>query len=222
VGSRNGDGCDSMTLGCQPFRSQPALTQSSVMDGEVVGALIALGGAAIGAVGGYLGGWAQAKGTIDGIKLQLAGQRKDALWQAKRDAYAILVQQFNVLRIRIGHVAGMFGLEEVEAVRLARTAGHGTREEELAQLSQAGKECWLAECTFRLSVTPPEAEQAAQVRDALSEAQKALNVWCLARAGGPGDAEVLKANFDEAMATFRDSLDEFVQRAAALLDEHGG
>ncbi|MGW0838874.1 hypothetical protein ACWD26_01680 [Streptomyces sp. NPDC002787] len=59
-------------------------------------------GTTIGAIGGYLAGRAQGKATVEGVKLQLSGQREDALWQAEVDAFAALVDGFNEGRMQIG------------------------------------------------------------------------------------------------------------------------
>ncbi|MFH0243608.1 hypothetical protein ACGRHY_14540 [Streptomyces sp. HK10] len=178
------------------------------MDPTITGAWIALGGAALGGLGGYLAGRAQAKGTVDGVKLQLLGQREDALWQAERDAYARLYSQFNQARIEIGHLIGLYELDRGAARALA-TAGTGSREEALATLQSTIKECWYQECLLKLSAPSEHARIAAGVRDELSNVMNVLHPWCATRAAGRGEADSLKTELDQRMAAFREALDRF-------------
>ncbi|MYS34916.1 hypothetical protein K388_01915 [Streptomyces sp. KhCrAH-43] len=173
-----------------------------------IGAVSALAGAAI----GYFAGRLQAKATLDGVKIQLAGQRNEAIWQAKVDAYAAVVAEFNQVRMLAANFVALLDADRREG-RLLREFGYGTPEEAMGTLTEQVKACVFQENVLRLRVSASEADAVTNVRTALSELMSALGPWAVARTGGPGNASALKREVDQRMATFRDMLDSFVADA---------
>ncbi|MFF2302757.1 hypothetical protein ACFVVP_09675 [Streptomyces sp. NPDC058128] len=74
------------------------------------------------------------------MKLQLSGQREDALWQSEADAYAELVVQFNKTRMQVGNVSALFSATRSQAASMA-PYGFGTREEALKELMDLAATC---------------------------------------------------------------------------------
>lgn len=183
-------------------------------DAAVWAAGISVVGAAVGAVGGYLAGRAQGKATVDGVQLQLAGQRQDALWQAEVDAYAALVTQFNLARMQLGDAVALFEARGRD-LRHLEGLGRGTREESFAALLECVKECVSKENALRLRTAPAYADVATDVRRALLEVTSAVQHWCVTRTGGPGNGALLRREVDTQMDTFRSALDRLVEDAQA-------
>ncbi|MFJ4916071.1 hypothetical protein [Streptomyces sp. NPDC088726] len=170
-----------------------------------IGAVSALAGVAV----GYLAGRLQAKATVDGVKLQLAGQRNEAIWQAKVDAYAAVVAEFNQTRMLIAQFVALLDAGR-GAARHLREFGYGTREEAAGALTEGVKACVFQENVLRLRVSASEADAVTDVRIALSKVVDASWPWAVARAGGPGNAAELKREVDQRMDGFRNLLDAFV------------
>lgn len=66
--------------------------------GVVVGALA-------GALGGFFAGRAQAKATVDGVKLSVSGERTNALWEGRKSAYASFLAGIEEVRMKLVHLA---------------------------------------------------------------------------------------------------------------------
>ncbi|MER5537403.1 hypothetical protein [Streptomyces mirabilis] len=152
----------------------------------MLGAGISIVSAALGAIGGYAGGRAQARGTVEGVELQLAGQRADALWQIEVDACTLYIDRCNQALFKIGQVAAIGGLEANQAETLA-VYGIESRDEILGSLRSLQDECMLQEIALGLRLPPALAEGAKGVREALTSSTDALYRWCAARAGGTAD-----------------------------------
>jgi hypothetical protein len=148
----------------------------------IVSAAAGLIGAALGAVGGYLGGRAQARGTIEGVRLQLSGQRADALWQAEVDACAAFVDVCNRAMFKASQVVAIadFSPEQVERLRIY---GVSSRDQLLTDLTSLEDECILRRAALLLRVPSPLAEEAADVGTALAEAAQGIYRWCGALSG---------------------------------------
>ncbi|MFB8035888.1 hypothetical protein ACFC5Z_23655 [Streptomyces sp. NPDC056004] len=179
-------------------------------DAAVWGAGIGAVGALFGAVGGYLAGRAQAKAVERGVHLQLDGERETAIWQARVDAYAALVEALNTARMQIGQYVALLSMSRAEAGRL-NGFGYGTREEAAGAMTEAVKACVFQETVLRLRVPPEEAEAARNVNESLTQVVQVAMPWGIARTGGPGDAAALKAQVDQRMESFRNALDAFVE-----------
>lgn len=169
-------------------------------------------GATVAAVGGYLAGRAQGSALVEGVKLQLSGQREDAVWQAEVDAFAALVSEFNEARMQIGNVIAVFEASRRDRQRMA-PYGFGGREESVVALVECVKRCVSRENALRLRTSPSYADGATSVREALVEVTEAVQAWCIARASSRRSAGELRRAVDDRMDTFRSTLDAFVEDA---------
>ncbi|MEU0336375.1 hypothetical protein [Streptomyces sp. NPDC006193] len=182
-------------------------------DAAVWAAGIGVIGTAIGAIGGYLAGRAQGKATVDGVRLQLAGQREDAVWQAELDAFAAVIDQFNAARMQVATVVTQFEASRRDVRRLA-PYGVITREEAYAALMECVRELVARENALRLRTAPAYADAATALREQLVDLLDAARAYCVARARGRR-ARDLRRQFDEQMIAWRAGLDEFVEETQA-------
>ncbi|MFE1882653.1 hypothetical protein [Streptomyces diastatochromogenes] len=185
-------------------------------DAAVWGAGISAVSTVVGGFFGYLAGLAQGRATVDGVKLQLHGQREDAVWQAEVDAVAKLVDQFNFARMQVANTIVLIDAPTRDRQRL-QGLGYGTREEAFSTLTESGKACVSAENALRLRTAPAYADAATDVRKALAEVIEAVGAWAVARTGGPGNAAALRTAVDAKMDAFRSALDQFVEDSQARL-----
>ncbi|TKS96215.1 hypothetical protein [Streptomyces lasalocidi] len=168
-------------------------------------------GTSIGAFGGYFAGRAQGRATVDGVRLQLSGQREDAVWQAELDAFAALIDQFNAARMQIGTVVAKFEASRRELRRLSPHGG-GTREEAYAALMECVRELVVRENALRLRTARTYANAATAVRVQLLDVLEVLQAYCVARARGRR-AWSLHRQFTSQMAGYISDLDAFVRDA---------
>lgn len=182
-------------------------------DAAVWAAGIGVIGTAIGALGGYLAGRAQGRATVDGVKLQLLGQREDAVWQAEIDAYAAMIDSFNAARMQIANTFALFEAPRRDLSHMARF-GFGTREEAFAGVIECAKACVSRENALRLRTAPSYADMATEVRKELNKVVEALQAWCIA-VDRRRPAEQLKAQFNARMDSYRDALDCLVEDSQA-------
>jgi hypothetical protein len=148
----------------------------------VVGAAAGLVGAALGAISGYVGGRAQARGTVEGVQLQLSGQRAEALWQAEIDACAHFVDACNRALFKLGQLLAIAELDH-EQVQQLGIYGIGSRDQLLRELRDLQDVCTLREVELLLRMPSTEAESARAVGHALTLAADSMLRWCAARAG---------------------------------------
>lgn len=115
----------------------------------VVGTAAGLVSAALGAVCGYANGRAQARGTVEGVQLQLSGQRADVLWQAEVDACALFVDAGNRALFKLGQLLAVAELDAGQEQQL-NIFGIGSRDQLLRELRDIQDECQLREVALRL------------------------------------------------------------------------
>ncbi|MFF3377782.1 hypothetical protein ACFYXF_33105 [Streptomyces sp. NPDC002680] len=121
----------------------------------VVAASIGVPGALVGAFLGYRAGLAQAKATLKGVELQLAGERDFALWTGKRDAYSTFlaaVEDVSIALDRARSLAGLYLEAGIGAGRAATAAGQ--------ELRQKHKDLLFRQSALRLSVDGSRADDA--------------------------------------------------------------
>ncbi|MFF6825035.1 hypothetical protein [Streptomyces longwoodensis] len=182
-------------------------------DAAVWAAGIGVIGTTIGAIGGYLAGRAQGKATVDGVRLQLSGQREDAVWQAELDAFAALIEQFSEARMRVATVVTQFETSR-RVVRRLEPYGVGTREEGYLALMECVRVLVARENALALRTAPAYAAAARAVRVQLMDVLEALQAYCVAREHDRR-ARDLREQFDEQMAAWQEALNGFVEEAQA-------
>ncbi|MBD3931943.1 hypothetical protein IF129_10285 [Streptomyces chumphonensis] len=152
------------------------------------------------------------------MKLQLSGQREDALWQSLREAHAAYYAQLNQVRMDLGHVISLFEMSARQA-RSLTSAGFGTREEALGSLQASVRHCWYQQCLLRLSVPRDQSARAEEVNEALSAVMHAVHPWCAERSAGQRDTQETWARVQENMALFRSAIDQYADEAQQWLAE---
>ncbi|MEU2713873.1 hypothetical protein [Streptomyces sp. NPDC007205] len=174
----------------------------------VVAAAIGLVGAALGAVGGYVSGRAQARSTVQGVQLQLSGQRADALWQAELDACALFVDACNRALYKLGQVVAVSVLEADQAEQLS-VFGIGSRDELLRELRGIQDECALREVALRLRMPSAMAVSARGVGHALTTATDGVYRWSAARAINAENEQDRNRDAQAKVANYRQLLNQF-------------
>jgi hypothetical protein len=182
------------------------------MDSALLGAVISIASAAVGAVGGYVGGKAQARGTVDGVRLQLSAQRLDALWEREVEVCTLYVDQCNQALFRIGQVIAIGQLSSDQADSLS-VYGIGSRDEGLRNLRAAQDECMLREAALRILVPNDLAEHARAVGSSLTATAHALHWWCAARAVQAADQDEKWQVLETQLTNFRHTITQFTNLA---------
>ncbi|MEH0426617.1 hypothetical protein QBB34_09840 [Streptomyces stelliscabiei] len=185
-------------------------------DAAVWAAGISIIGASIGAVGGYFAGRAQGRATVQGVRLQLSGQREDALWQAEIDAFAALVDGFNEARMQIGKTLTLLDASSRE-LRYMAPHGFGSRDDAFVAMMHCVTRCVSLENALRLRTAVPYADAATEVRKALQAVTDAVGAYASARLdrGRRADRAALRQTAYERMDVYRAALDAFVRTAQA-------
>jgi hypothetical protein len=183
------------------------------MDAALLGAVISLASAAVGAAGGFVGGVAQARGTVQGVRLQLSTQRLDSLWEREVEACTRLLDQFNQALFRIGQViaVGQLTPSEVSAMSVY---GVSSRDEGLRNLRITQDECILRESALRILAPSEVSESARAVGNSLSLAATTLHLWCAAIAlGNTQEATEKRRDLDVRVTDFRGQIATFTSLA---------
>ncbi|MET7701357.1 hypothetical protein [Streptomyces sp. NPDC005485] len=175
------------------------------MDGDAWAGLV---GAVLGAIGGYVSGRAQARGTVEGVQLQLSGQRAEALWQAEIDACALFVDACNRALFKLGQVLAFGGLEPDQEAQLG-VYGIGPRDQLVRELREIQDECALREVALRLRMPSASAKSARAVGHALTAAADSMLRWCAARVGRTENEPDWRRDAAAKAAAYRQLLDQF-------------
>ncbi|MFD9616677.1 hypothetical protein ACFWB2_05200 [Streptomyces virginiae] len=140
---------------------------------------------------------AQVDAALAGVRAQLSGQRREAMWQVRREAYTSFLGQVEAVRIAVvdfGHLCD-------EAFAASRQSGRTIPDLDTPrdQLDEAYRNLWLRDSALRLSVDVEEAEEAEQVR--LLIVQAVQDVCELA------DVVHIRVRFRAAQGRFQTSVD---------------
>ncbi|MFE0414292.1 hypothetical protein ACWF8U_22500 [Streptomyces olivaceus] len=142
---------------CENLSMDPGVATVWAAGMAVAGTVL---GGAIGAVGGLLAGKAQARGTLDGVERQLAGERDFALWSARREAFASFLSTIEHLRVTFNHAVELAEAHYIEG-RNTVTQGRAAWE----SLEQQHKDLLRALATLRLSVESSDVDEAEALTD---------------------------------------------------------
>lgn len=149
--------------------------QDGPMDPTLLGALIGAGATALGSVIAWIGSRAQARAQLRATTLQFKGQRLDALFEARRVAYAEFLQAVERTRAAIAPVAGVVGVHGAEDLVQERREA----------LDVAMKEMLHQQSILRLSVTGDEAASAESLMEVVLGAISDLDAWRADSPRGP-------------------------------------
>lgn len=137
----------------------------------------------MGLVAGRNAGKAQAKGVLEGIERQLAGDREFALWSARREAFAAFLSTIEHLRVTFNHAVGLVEAHYVE--------GRDNASEERATkeaLLQQHNDLRLTLATLRLSVDSGDVDEAEVLTDLASQLITAYDDYVDSFSGGRFDS----------------------------------
>ncbi|MFE7361490.1 hypothetical protein [[Kitasatospora] papulosa] len=137
-------------------------------DAAVWAAAITGGIGALGAVCAYAAGKAQARGMVEGVKLQLRGERDSAVWLAKRDASAGFLTAVDLYLSSFIH-----GQLTVSAHCEQQGAAGDEAAGAVDAVKQRYKELMLARASLRLSVDGSDLDLA---EDLVDDAQQVLEL----------------------------------------------
>ncbi|MFD7110993.1 hypothetical protein ACFWAF_12440 [Streptomyces microflavus] len=133
-------------------------------DAAVWAAAITGGVGAIGAACAYAAGKAQARGVIEGVRLQLQGEREAAVWSSQRDAFAGFLTAIDLFQASVLHAQGVI---EQHFQQQTATGNEATSANEAAK--QRYRELLLARASMRLSVSGEDADTAEDLTELATE-----------------------------------------------------
>ncbi|MFE6817088.1 hypothetical protein [Streptomyces sp. NPDC057677] len=141
---------------------------AAVLAAAITG-LVGIGGA----FAAFAAGKAQARGVVEGVKLQLSGQRDHELWVDQRDAYASFLAGIDDIRTRINIVASAAVAECRDQV-----PPHGeTYNDAVSRLDGQLTSILGVLSKLRLSIDAAEAESADQLTMQARFAKNAVVTW---------------------------------------------
>ncbi|RKN07413.1 hypothetical protein [Streptomyces radicis] len=143
-----------------------------------VATLVGVGIATAGTVGagvlGFLAGRTQARSMLDGVRVQLAGQRQYAVWQARYDAYLAFLVAMDDVRRAIGDVRR---IEELRFRGSGSGQGLGEARRDLDGFIDALQ---LRRSTLGLTLDGAEVDRAERIQATAHHAVARLDAWLLA------------------------------------------
>lgn len=185
-----------------------------VVDPTLEGALIGAGATALGGVIAWHGAKSQARASLKAVELQHMGQRFDALWQMRRDAYAIFIDSVERTRTAIRHAYAVTVVHEerpnnvtVDSPSVAQQA-----------LAEAMKEMWHRQSALRLSVSETEAGSAESLVSLVNGLNSDLNNWIVEALSGSAHADELRATFQRRQDSLRGNVGHFIKTARGYLE----
>ncbi|MFI6606862.1 hypothetical protein [Streptomyces sp. NPDC050507] len=129
-------------------------------DAAVWAAAITGGVGAIGAVCAYAAGKAQARGMIEGVRLQLRGEREAAVWSSQRDAFAGFLTAIDIFQASVLHAQGVIVQHFQDQTATGEEATSA-----VAAAKQHYKELLLARASMLLSVSAEDADETEDLKD---------------------------------------------------------
>ncbi|AYD81688.1 hypothetical protein SEA_KROMP_87 [Streptomyces phage Kromp] len=184
------------------------------MTPELQGAVIGAAATAVGAVIGYLGARVQGKAALEAVRMQVRGQRFDARWQMRRDAYAAFFTAVEETRSAMAHAHAVMNvhLQQGEAADV----GGGPAAARMA-LVEAWKGLVFQQSLLRLSVSVLERGTADSLVSQVRSVTAAMDVWWdSALRGDPAPA--LRARFLSRSGELDHTVEHVVQAAKGWLD----
>jgi hypothetical protein len=163
-----------------------------------------------------LAGKAQAKGTVDGVKLQLAGQRQDMQWQARRDTCGALIGLYYKALLQFVSAWRLSQYDHERPQHLV-DADEARLQEAMGELRQRTEEVIMLKTAYQLTVPPDEDDNAEVVRLAYDATWRALAAWNSGRLSPPQTRAVMRLRVEDALASYRASLAEFTSQARERL-----
>ncbi|MFE2559886.1 hypothetical protein ACFXGT_28450 [Streptomyces sp. NPDC059352] len=166
-----------------------------------------------GAVAAYLAGRAQAKGVVEGVNLQLAGQRDHELWVDQRDAYASFLSCIESIRTAIDMAIRATVLDREE-----RTPPQGeTWSDAMDQLDMQFKAIQGLQSKLKMSVDGPEIEQADLLTIQARVARTAVGEWSHAVSAYLDDEDDRWAEMTAAITDFAEGSRNWAENARTQL-----
>ncbi|WP_405459731.1 hypothetical protein OG786_21000 [Streptomyces sp. NBC_00101] len=183
-------------------------------DAAVWGAAITGAIGAIGAACAYAAGKAQARGMVEGVKLQLRGERESAIWLAQRDASAGFLTAIDLFQTSVVHAQGV-----ISQHFLQQTA----TQEEVASAATTAKqhyrELLLARAAMRLSVSGDDADAAEDLTDDATEFLDKFLEYCADPRPHLGYNTPLFLRLERCEVKLREGVNDWTLRARQRLTE---
>ncbi|MDX2760784.1 hypothetical protein PV729_18455 [Streptomyces europaeiscabiei] len=82
------------------------------MDPQIQGAVLGAGATTLGGTSAWIGARAQARAALEAVRMQARGQRFDARWQMRRDAYAAFFGAVEEVRTSNDRLGSLFNAVE--------------------------------------------------------------------------------------------------------------
>jgi hypothetical protein len=184
--------------------------KAAVLSAAITGAV-----GVIGALCAFAAGKASARGVVEGVKLQLSGERDLALWADRRDAYASFLAAVDEVRIALKHAVRAVGLYLEEGLGSGQAATEAHEE-----LKQRYKELLFRQAALRLSVDDPEVAKAWELVGVAGEALENLDGWADALHSHRDDSAVW-GRLTASRERFEAGVTEWAANARARLAESG-
>ncbi|MFZ4206776.1 hypothetical protein ACOZE4_18260 [Streptomyces griseoincarnatus] len=184
------------------------------MDPELQGAAIGAAATAVGAVIGYVGARSQGRAALEAVRMQVRGQRFDARWQMRRDAYASLFAAVQHAQTEMLHVYEVVLARRQEGLSVAPD---GDLAEAWALLAEAMRGLRFQQSLLRLSVTGLERHTVDSLVSEVSHVVACLKVWWGALQRGE-DASHTQSRYLVRSAELEDTVEHVLGVAKGYLD----
>ncbi|MBK3630528.1 hypothetical protein JHN59_38180 [Streptomyces sp. MBT49] len=187
-------------------------------DAAVWAAGISIIGTTIGAVGGYLAGRAQGKATVDGVRLQLVGQRTDTLWQAELDAVAAYIDQLHHSGIQLAVLMSRLSNTPTELRQLAPSDPGASLREAMQELDASITSCYAKMVSLGLRTSPENAASGEAVFQKLYLALSPIEQW-VGALGTESDPTAYRQEAEERSRVFSAAMNSFIRDTQARLSQ---
>lgn len=160
-------------------------------------------------------GRAQVEAALAGVRLQLDGHREDALWQARRDAYAQFLNGVENVRMALVHLAAAGPRYFEEGLGRGDAVGEG-----LTRAQEQYQGLLLRHSALRLSADDPEVADAERLSRLAGRLLEDFDDY--AGAFPAGDPAPAWRRFDEGLHELRDGVEEWALNARRRVQEQRG
>ncbi|WP_328394561.1 hypothetical protein OHS70_06445 [Streptomyces sp. NBC_00390] len=157
-------------------------------------------------------GRAQVEAALAGVRLQLDGLREDALWQARRDAYAQFLNGVEDVRMALVHLAVAGPRYFEEGMGSGSAVGEG-----LTHAREQYRDLLLRHSALRLSADDPEVADAERLSRLAGRLIEDFDDY--AGAFPAGDPTPSWRRFESGMDELRDGVEEWALNARRRVQE---
>ncbi|MFJ3587461.1 hypothetical protein ACIQUY_29610 [Streptomyces sp. NPDC090231] len=188
------------------------------MDPQIQGAVLGAGATALGGAIAWIGARAQSRAALEAVRMQVRGQRFDARWQMRRDAYAAFFGAVEEVRTAVAHARGV---QTVHLQHPGQPFGETPAEARTA-IGETLKRLWFQQSLLRLSVSSLERSSADSLVSQMSGLVQHLDDWWGATLQNSPSADELDQRLLRRSGELVEVIDHVMESARGWLDANPG